>query len=451
MVEMMQLLWKKKLNTLASQIGLSSGNDHIEYEPIFAMISPNSGGVDPGVIKLDQKKDFVFCVGIDELHHRVCAAEYQQDKIIENDAKEIYKTFTTNLGLNCDQVKISIASNEHDDCTKEGLRASFVEYAEKVEENGNFIFYFAGHGFEWGDRCVLAPADFDKKGESGISGDELVQWLNDANCKAKNVLFIFDCCYAGDLGERLTYNKTLEINANIFAMCGCGAKESTRSIFGLGHSIFTYFLLDYLNTSECKGEIKIEQAMDVIAEFSFSFSSLLMVLDSSKKLHCGLFNPRLFKSNVGIHQRSITTESGEVMALLQTLFKEPVKEKPHKIIDEWFQFPATQKSLDILSEKASSLEKLQNGIVSVLLYSLALLQYKHSDHDKDNLEKANLFLQIAIKVLREITIFSLEMDHVIIGLEHYISAVKKLDINVSELYVLHEEMEKLNNGSAPTV
>ena len=89
---MMQLLWKKKLNLLASQIHTSSqsGNEHIEYEPILAMISPNSGGVDPGVIKLDQKKDFVFCVGIDELHHPACAADYPQDKTIANDARDVY-------------------------------------------------------------------------------------------------------------------------------------------------------------------------------------------------------------------------------------------------------------------------------------------------------------------------------------------------------------------------
>ena len=154
----------------------------------------------------------------------------------------------------------------------------------KSFKNGNFIFYFAGYGFEWHDRCVLVPADFNKKGESGISGDELVQWLNDAKCKAKNVLFIFDCCYAGSLGETLTCHKRLEFNSNLFAMCGCAAKEKLSSIGGLGHSIFTYFLLDYLNTSEYKGEIKIEQAMDVIAELCFSFSCLVMVLDSSKSL-----------------------------------------------------------------------------------------------------------------------------------------------------------------------
>ena len=72
----------------------------------------------------------------------------------------------------------------------------------------------------------MVPADFNNEDEKfGISGDDLVDWLNVSQCKASNVLLIFDCCYAGNLGEGLVYHNSLKITANLFAMCGCTSKE----------------------------------------------------------------------------------------------------------------------------------------------------------------------------------------------------------------------------------
>lgn len=100
---------------------------------------------------------------------------------------------------------------------------------------------------------MLVPGDFDGNESSGISGDELVQWLNDAdcNCKAQNVIFLLDCCYAGKLGKKLVIRVKLKIAATLFAMCGGEANERLFSHQGLGHSIFTFFVLDYIKEPAC--------------------------------------------------------------------------------------------------------------------------------------------------------------------------------------------------------
>ena len=441
-MEEMPYYWINTSNPLVDT--KTTNADDLKYEPICAAISPKS----IGSLKIDNKKDFAFCVGIDELHHPVCAQE-PREEIVANDAIQMSIAFVNNLGLTNEQVKISIASNESDDCTKHGLHTSFLACAEKVGENGNFIFYFAGHGFEWRNRCVLMPADFNKKGESGISGDELVQWLNDSKCKAKNVLFIFDCCYAGSLGETLTCHNRLESNVNLFAMCGCAAKEKLSSIGGLEHSIFAFFLLEYLKKPECKGEIKIEQAIGYVAELCFILSSLIMIYDhKEKKLRHGTFTPRSFQRIADIRERCVVctpTTRGhnkDIEISLMNRFEQSVRERPHQMVQDWLQFTATTESLSILAKKVSSSKRLQKGIVSALLHSSALLQYIHEDPGKSKLEKKNLFLQIAIRVSKEITFFNLKMDHMKIGLEHYIEAVKKLKINPSELYQLHDDMYK---------
>ena len=200
---------------------------------------------------------------------------------------------------------------------------------------------------------------------------------------------------------------------------------------------------------ECKGEIKIEQAIGYVAELCFILSSLIMIYDhKEKKLRHGTFTPRSFQRIADIRERCVVctpTTRGhnkDIEISLMNRFEQSVRERPHQMVQDWLQFTATTESLSILAKKVSSSKRLQKGIVSALLHSSALLQYVHEDPGKSKLEKKNLFLQIAIRVSKEITFFNLKMDHMKIGLEHYIKAVKKLKINPSELYQLHDDMYK---------
>ena len=443
----MPLPWKKKCNPMIDEVSRSDNSnfDSQKYDPVFAEI----GCDDRVVLNFNREIDVAFCVGVDILTDSVCV-EQEKLETIAKDARDTREVFITTLGLKDTRVKLSMASNLNDDCTKEGLRTSFFESAKQVGEKGNFIFYFAGHGNELRDRCILAPTNFAKNEKTGISGDDLVQWLNDADCKASNVLFIFDCCFAGSLGASLTHSEELTIAAHLFVMCGCMPREKVTSVSALKHSVFSYCLLDYLETCDSGREFKIQQAMDEISNLCFGLSNLILIYKEGK-LHCAGFNPGLYQRRAFVIQEQLVNESTPrkpINSTLTLLLENPIYYRPHDMVDQWLQIPAIKKSLKILHYKASlsNNKNLQNCIVSLLLHSSALIHYEYCKADKkeNGLEKKNIFLQIAIKVSNEVTFCNLTIDHVMIGLEHYISAVKSLGIDCSNLLKLADNMQDVN-------
>lgn len=405
------------------------------------------------VLKFNNE-DVAFCVGIDKLYHRDFVGReerFRGENQIAADARSMREAFISKLKLHEDKVKISIASNSEDGCTKQGLRASFLKIAALAESNGNFIFYFAGHGFGVNEKYVLAPSDYADGTEStGILGDDLVQWLNEAVCKAKNVLFIFDCCYAGNLGESLTKDMELKIPAHLFAMCGCASGEIISSVGALGHSIFTYFLLDHLKTSE----LNITEAIHDTQNFCASLSCLVIMYDNKKgEPYPGKFTPKLFANDakLGIVERVIlpTPEEKAVVVLLRRLLSEIVNEEPHVCTMDWLCSPVVKDALINLSDKAFFCDKLQTGIVSALLHSLAIIHYAYANEDGRKLLKSrNLFLVVAINVSKEINFCELTIDQIMTGLKHYIYVVENFKIDPSHLQDLHTEMDTLRKRLA---
>ena len=448
-VNKMPLKWKllKSKFSAFSRFLPSSDNDH-RYENVIAEISPEICNNQPNFLLKFDEKSVAFCVGIDAQHDSTYAVK-NQDDTIRRDAIKMGEALIGDLGLSSDQVKISISSSDHDACTKNGLYTSFLTCAEMAKENGIFIFYFAGHCCEIGNRSVLAPADFNKTKKSGITGDDLVEWLTEAECKAKNVLFIFDCCYAGQLGEILTKKEI--ISTNFFAICACSAKEKNTSLGELKHSIFTYFLLDYIKTSVHNGEFYIQQAKDKVADLCYGLSSLIMIYDEGK-LHCGEINPELYKrvsKQPCVSQRCLPNKepTKAINSLLQLLFKKPVTEKIHTEVKGWLQFSTAQESYRILYDKAKKSEILQKCIISVLFRSMALIQYEKHRHDENlPLARSNMFLLIATEVSNAVDFCNLTIDHIKVGLDYYIDAYKSTGdkyISYDELLPLDVEIDNL--------
>ena len=398
------------------------------------------------VLQFDREKSVALCVGIDEQFHPNYAAKSLRNTVAR-DAQAMGEAFTTYLELNFDEVKVRKSSAQPGDCTKKGMGTLFVESAKKVQEGGIFIFYFAGHGILIGNRCVLAPADFAGKEDlnSGISGKDLVEWLHEADCKANHVLIILDCCYAGNLGTILTSpDNMLKIKPGLYVMCGCAAREKCTSVDALGHSIFTYFFLHYLERHQCIGQFAIKQAMEDIAELCLSFSSLLVHHDE-EQLQPGKMNPTLDKLDVHAYDvnRPIDQPDSCRFELVIQLFErgrpKPLP-MPHPEVESWLKSSMIQEALSTLYAKDTFSEKLQDGIFSAMLYSAASIQYVHN---KTHLEERNLFLMTVISILGAIGYVYPEVNasiiHLIIGLEHYQAAIVG-KIKMNSLNELHSKM-----------
>ena len=425
-----------------------------QLEPHYELILPPQLKSKEIVLKFDRNKDAAFCVGIDKLYHRDYIGEEwaQGDRTPKNDATAIKVALVKYLNSN--KVKVSVSSSEYMKCKKDQLRASFIETAKMVEEEGNFIFYYAGHSFTFEDTtsCILGTSDYiPNKKESGISGHDLVDWLNIAKCKANKVLLIFDCCSAKRLGEITVtkYTDGLNISKRLFAMCSSQAGEVTSSVDVLEHSIFTYFLLDHLKMPE----FNIKNAIFETAYFCFSLSCLIVGYDvNTNDLYNGTFNPTLLVNstppNIGVNLRfgPRSTSPKPVVCLLKKFLPELVMEELHKATKNWMSFLIIEKALNYLSHKASSSEKLQKAIVSLLICSSAVLQYTHTNQDEKKffLGNKNIFLQIAIAVSNKINFCELKNDHIILGLTNYIGLLRELRIDPSELHDLRKKISTEN-------
>ena len=463
----MPFFWRPKRNPI--EVPEANSKEPICQCSVITPNDKNSGRPSVAdVLKFDKDKDVAFCVGIDIILNPEFA-HMQAEETIKKDATEMRVALITKLNLKAEKVKISVASNRNHDCTRDGLLKSFSECAQQVEENGNFIFYFAGHGYELKNRCILAPTDFVKSAENnnGISGDDLVQYLNDAHCKASNVLFIFDCCYAGNLGETLMSSTDLTIKAHLFAMSGCATSEKITSVSALGHSIFTFFLLDYLKAFDHSRifdhrNFKIEQAVDEIAKLCFGLSNLILTYNKeTKNFYTGSFNPRLYrrpgKGRICERCDSLLPLPKElhIKTILKSFFENQLLvDRPNSIIQEWFLSSVIQKSLKILSDKASVSKILQTGIASIMLHSSAVLHYMQEDNPagKTLIGKRSIFLQIAMIMSDELDFRDmLTIDHMKEGLTHYITTVKKLDIGTSDLDNLLAQMNQAQEDSSDEI
>ena len=457
----MELIWNRILNPFKEDKLNASKREPIytndDSSEQYALItSPRTSPRD--VLEFNHDKSTALCIGINKRYHRKYAGKNNKsfEKTIARDAEAMGEAFVSILGLNREHVEIRISSTQRDDCTKKGVNALFVESAKMVEERGIFIFYFAGHGVMIGDRCVLAPADFAGSEDlnSGISGNDLVEWLDVAECKADHVLIILDCCYAGNLGTTLTSpGNMLKIKLSLFVMCGCAAREKCMSVDALEHTIFTYFFLHCLKTHQCKiqhqcmGQFAVKQAMEDITELCFNFSSLyLSYADHNKgELQPRTMNPTLDRLDyreieVGIDEPDSPSRLESVIQLFELGRPKPA---PHSEVVKWLKSPMIQNALFTLYSKDTFSETLHKAILSALLYSAASIQYIH---DKTHLEERNLFLMMVINVLGAIGFAYPEVDinmfHLITGLKHYMQPMLFEGINIMFLHALLSEMAK---------
>ena len=446
----MELIWNKIKNPLKNLFGNDIQHGSVFYDgdstEQYVLVATSHD-----VLEFEHKKSVALCIGIDKQYRQGYAAQ-SLGNIVARDTKDMGEAFVTNMGFDRDQVKVCVSSAQRSDCTKRGINALFVESAKAVEQGGIFIFYFAGHGVMVGNRCVLAPADFAGK-KDGISGNDLIEWLHIAECKASNVLIIFDCCHAGNLGTTLTSpDNLLKIKPGLFVMCGCAAKETCASFGALGHSIFAYFFLDYLRRHHCMTQFQVKKAMKEITELCYSFSSLLVFYNDKRRelqpceMHPTLETLDRYDADGKIPRDE--PDSGRFELVIQLFERGRPKPSPHPEVEKWLRSPLIQEALSTLYSKVTFSEALQKSILSSLLYSAASIQYAH---DETPLGNRNHFLMTVTSVLGAIGYAYPEVNttiyHLMTGLGNYRVPAKR--VNTKPLDELLTEMFEVARNNKP--
>ena len=299
------------------------------------------------------------------------------------------------------------------------------------------------------------PSHFCRK-NNGISGNDLIEWLHIAECKARHVLFIFDCCHAGDLGTALTSPGNLvKIESGLFVMCRCAGKEECTSIGALRHSIFAYFFLDYLRRQHCMGRFEVKQAMKEITELCYSFSSLLVSYDEKEReLQPHEMHPILDALDVHVTDVNIPRDepdSGRFELVIQFNERGQPKPLPHPVVEKWMTSRLIQNALSTLYSKATITEALQKAILSWLLYSASYASIQYA-YDKTHLGNRNHFLMTVTSVLGAIGYAYPEVNapifHLIAGLGHYREPAR-IRVDTKPLDDLLTEMKEVARSIEP--
>lgn len=272
----------------------------------FVIVSDNAS-VD--VLNFDPSESYAVGYGIDyqtspKFKHKTLSS------VTVADAKQILDAVVSCGSIPAQHTRLYAASKEIEECKIDGIKHSFQEHAQKVGVGGLFHFHFSGHGIrvggnEWG----LAPVDFDYTHATYLTANVLTEWLQEANCRAKLVLFTLDCCYAGGIGRELTRSVALPLNAGLYVISACTANEASLVLGPLGHSIFTYFLSYAIKKMVRNGgELPITRVFNECQVCSESLSSLLVSYKSDIGLKWGTMQPQLGVNNISTAVKVIMGE-----------------------------------------------------------------------------------------------------------------------------------------------
>jgi caspase domain-containing protein len=137
-----------------------------------------------------------------------------------------------------------LTSTDKQPVTREVLRARVEELFLNAEDH--VLFYLSGHGKSTRSGAFLVTQD-GTMGDPGLPMDQLLNLANQS--KAKTILLILDCCYAGQLGDPSLLQdrdglQTALLREGVTILAA--SRSSERAYMAEEHSVFTKLLLGAL-------------------------------------------------------------------------------------------------------------------------------------------------------------------------------------------------------------
>ena len=442
-------------NTSKDEQSQSPQASTVDLEEYVMVTSPNKPRNKQTVLEFNPAKSHAVCVGIDKQKNDNFIGNNLGDVAAKN-ATSLGESLVTNVGLKKECVHVYTSRKDPDLCDKGAIKTHIITCAREVEEDGMFVFYFSGHvvvykglGASKDEPVhVLVPADFiagDVKAsvKAGITSDDFVTWIQKANCKARHILIILDCCYAGGIGKKIA--STVDVEPQIHVMCACAAEEVTIPMNVLGNSVFCYFLLYVLKEYQPKGKFELDKNMDEIVELCLLFSSLLMCYSPE---HGGLLRSALLQPEVhsnGHDEIDIPDgcDGGNGSHRLNELFSlydgQADKLSLNLVARQWLRSRTVQESLKTLLSIDPLPSSLYNGILSALFYSVSCM---HLVHDPTHVTERNLFITAAISIVSAIGFtcndVSISREQLMMGLKFYYMPIKSVGFpatSIDKLFV----------------
>ena len=355
------------------------------------------------------------------------------------------------------------ASIQPEECKFEGIKTTFQEVASKVGPNGLLLFHFSGHGIkvgksEWG----LAPVDFDKTRQTYLTAGVLADWLNEVKCRAKQILFTLDCCYAGGIGRELTAAVNVKFDADIYVISACADYETSLVIGPLENSIFVYFLsYSLLRSTSKSGVLPLRDIFSLCQVCCESLSSLLIRYSDDYGLKLGTMRPEMGVLNLHTAVKDLIGEGeDQVDASEVGRFQYAVKlydySKPiPRLADKSYAYLETVANPDEgplfqLEQNGVFDERVLNAVICSLMYSVASIELVCNP---DKLLNPNLSVTAFIHCVASIDLVhtGVEFTENVFFLSwlFYLEVLTQNNINTSGLKKLHHLLSSSDLFSRP--
>lgn len=427
----------------------SSPSPQEDYSEQYSVIATADA-----VLEYDSNRSYALCVGIDkQLDDRFTGKSLGY--IAAKDAISMGEALIADMGLQRERVNVYTSQDVSFLCKKGALSTLFVNYARKVEEGGIFIFHFSGHGVlirATGDRSqwVLAPADFSGDSNTGINGNDLLRLIEISECRARHVLIILDCCYAGGVGRQVaSLENIMKVKPGVYVMCACAAREVSLALAALGNSIFTFFLLHYFEKDHKKGRLEVKAVMSDVSEMCRCFSSLMLRYTEEDGLRSATMQPQVDTQAV-IEIRTVTlddTDASRFSLLFSLCDKTLPKPSLHITAEQWLKSSSVQDAIETLYTRMPLSLPLQDGIVCAMAYSVACL---HLKNDRSHIVERNFIIIVIIRVLSAVGFnipdINLSLSSLKMVLKYYYKPIYTLGIPADPLIQLWSDICSSEDG-----
>ena len=240
------------------------------------------------LLQFDPLQSYALSIGIDKQRNIPSLG-----LLVANDSTAISEACTTSLEIPASNVDTLLSSKDPELLfTEVGVSSKLVDTARKVGSEGIFIIAFSGHGITTTNKdgvkqSVLALLNHSPHSPECLSAEDLVGLIEKrANFRGKSVLLVLDCCFGGGISRWLSENE--RSSGRFRTISACSPYQTSIQLDPLGHSVFTYFLLDALTkkkgiTGTSEGEPMIKMCLDdifeVISNSSWALSSIYIKYD----------------------------------------------------------------------------------------------------------------------------------------------------------------------------
>ena len=392
------------------------------YGEEFVVISSDSDWR----LQFEGSQSYGMCIGIDSSSH-----SGGRDDTAAKSAALVKEAIAGNI-IPHNQILDYSLEKEQSQCSKQSLRELIQTNTSKVQENGIFILYFSGSAFLYENEGFLATTDRHHF-STGITANELMEWIAPTECKAHHILIMLDCHCAKTIGEKLISQiqgspQKRAVNQQVHVMCSCSTTSVLPPVKLLGGSIFSYFLSSALKQQSNQTGLDIKGSMNRIEDLCNSFSRLILNYTQEDDLTTVKIRPSMDSTLNHILWRPDTddTDSCQNLKVLYDLSDKSDMPKLHPQVINWLKSTEVQEALKTLHHNESLPTPLLHGVFSALLYSVTCL---HLKHDRTHVSERNLFVVAAIVVVLVLEEsghpnINITRDQIKAGLDYYYKPLK---------------------------